>query len=158
TAGSNNRNCSAGKEKAMSAQAKKLSPFVFILAVILLVSAAPAFGQEKQSGSPVAEAGSLQPEALKDEVSRLLQSGDIKDQAWGAYLIGKYRLTEFISLLPNLLNPVSQTEPAGAGYLRRAIFDTLIQMEGVASSDILMPLYKNYPDEVLILLAKSPRD
>lgn len=97
-------------------------------------------------------------------VRELLYSPELKNQAWAAYLAEKYGLVEFIPDLEKLLRPVSseatihsqpETEQL---FLNRIVLGALIQLNASLSSNGLMAFYEAFPDEVIILMANSPKE
>jgi len=95
---------------------------------------------------------------VKNKVERLIQSASTRDRAWAAYLIGEYRLKEFAPALNELLNPNSLDPEWETGFVHRAVLDSVIRLGISAPSDSLTPLYKRFPDETLIILARSPSE
>ncbi|MBO0860936.1 MAG: hypothetical protein J2P21_21120 [Chloracidobacterium sp.] len=95
---------------------------------------------------------------VKNRIERLIQSASTRDRAWAAYLIGEYKLKEFAPALIELLNPNSFDPEGEIGFVYRAVLDGLIRMGVSAPSDSLMPLYKRFPDETLIIMARSPSE
>src|SRR5262245_18852113 len=93
---------------------------------------------------------------VKNKVEQLIQSASTRDRAWAAYFIGEYKLEEFAPALIKLLNP-NQLDPEWEdGFVYRAVLDSLIRLDISAPSDSLMPLYKRFPAQTLIILARSP--
>src|SRR5215813_8352490 len=95
---------------------------------------------------------------VKTRVGQLIQSASNKDRAWAAYLIGQYGLKEFAPALIGLLNPNSLEPDWETGYVYRAVLDSLIKLRVSVPSDRLAPLYERFPDETLIILARSPSE
>jgi hypothetical protein len=95
---------------------------------------------------------------VKNRVDQLIQSASNKDRAWAAYLIGEYGLKEFAPALIELLNPNPIGPEWETAFLYSAVLDSLIRLRVSAPSDSLMPLYKRFPDETLIILARSPSE
>jgi hypothetical protein len=97
-------------------------------------------------------------------VLTLLNSLETKEHAWAAYLAEKYRLVELIPQLKNLLRPVSSfaanysTTESEQQYLNRIVLGALIQLDASLTSNELMAYYEEFPDEVIILMAKSPKE
>jgi hypothetical protein len=122
----------------------------FFSLLFLLINLANVTGQ-----SPV-ELQLIKQEDAEQLVPKLLHSSEMKDQAWGAYLIGKHQLREFVPALREKLllkiPSVSQHEI----QMHRVIVDTLILLEAQISAADFVPLYKKFPNETLILLAKAP--
>ena len=95
---------------------------------------------------------------VKNRVDQLIQSTSNKDRAWAAYLIGEYDLKEFAPALIELLNPNQRDPEWETEFVYRAALDGLIRLRINVPSDSLMPLYKRFPDETLIILARSPSE
>ena len=95
---------------------------------------------------------------VKNRVGQLIQSASTRDRAWAAYLIGEYGLKEFAPALIELLNPNSIASEWETEFVHRAVLDSLIKLRVGVPSDSLAPLYKRFPDETLIILARSPSE
>lgn len=95
---------------------------------------------------------------VKNKVDRLIQSESARDRAWAAYLIGEYGLKELAPALIGLLNPNSLDPEWEPGFVYRAVLDSLIRLRVSVPPDSLAPLYKRFPYETLIILARSPSD
>jgi len=95
---------------------------------------------------------------VKNRVDQLIQSASNKDRAWAAYLIGEYGLKEFAPALVELLNPNQGAPEWETELVYRAALDSLIRLRVGAPSGSLMPLYERFPDETLIILARSPSE
>jgi hypothetical protein len=54
-------------------------------------------------------------EPLRAQTERLLQSPDLRDRTWGAYLVGRLGLQDLVPRLVTLLDP---HWPFGSGYQR----------------------------------------
>lgn len=93
---------------------------------------------------------------IKNKVEQLIQSASAKDRAWAAYLIGEYGLKDFAPALIEILDPDSLSPDWETGYIYRAVLDSLIKLRVSVPYDKLMPLYERFPDETLIILARSP--
>jgi hypothetical protein len=118
-------------------------------------------------------------------IQSLLDSGSPNDQAWGAYWAAKHGMANFAPQLIRLVDPMKSKQVRESGVFRMlfyllpsvsseipseqrlqicnhyrdlAILDSLIQLNASVSSEQLLPLYDHYPDQVLILLAKSPKE
>jgi hypothetical protein len=94
----------------------------------------------------------------KNRVAQLIQSASNKDRAWAAYLIGEYELTEFAPALIELLDPNQIGPEWESSPVYSAVLDSLIRLRVSVPSDSLMPLYERYPDQTLIILARSPSE
>lgn len=129
---------------------------LFICAALLCVAASSAQGQE--SGETKTNLPSfVRLGDVSAEAARLLKSGENVDRAWGAYLVGLHGLKEHAPLLVSLLEDESLR---GGGrqetFVRQAALDALIRLDAEVPAESLLPLYQSEPDEVLILLARSP--
>src|SRR5688572_27788670 len=122
----------------------------FCLSIIIGLSVA-TFGQDDLSNAASTKTGALQNEQLKSEVDRLFNSMLSKDQAWALYLSGKYGLKEYVPLILDSLQRSSNNSQDTAYLTCRVAFDSLIQLEAEIPASELMPLYKKFPDEVMIL-------
>jgi hypothetical protein len=97
-------------------------------------------------------------------IRELLYSPEIKNQAWAAYLAQEYGLVEFIPQLEILLRPVSREATMSSrieneqSVLNRIVLGSLIQLDASVTSGDLMPFYEAFPDEVIILMSKSPKE
>ena len=131
--------------------------------MLLLTLSISAFGQTRFVEAAQEPVGSRSIEKVKDEIARLILSENIKDRAWGAYLIGIYGLSEFSSALIELLirssdTSSSQAESRETGFLHRIALDSLIQLHATVPGEKLLPFYQKFPDEMIILLAQSPAE
>jgi hypothetical protein len=95
---------------------------------------------------------------VKNKVEQLIQSDSKMDRAWAAYFIGEYGLKEFEPALIELLNPDTLAPEGETSFLYRAVLDSVIKLRISVPSDKLTPLYERFPDETLIILARSPSD
>lgn len=131
---------------------------LLVCAALLCVAFARTFGQESVETKPklpsfvhLGDAGA--------EAARLLKSSELKERAWGAYLVGLYGLKE---QTPSLISILEDQSLDGGGpveaVLRQAAFDSLIRLDADVPAETLTPLYQSSPDEVLILLARRPVD
>ncbi len=125
------------------------SLLVLAIAAQLLCGRAGALQIERL---PLPAGVSLAP--VRDQTERLLQSPDVRDRTWGAYLVGRLGWDELVPQLIMLLDP---NWPFGShsqrDLLNRATFDSLIQLDAKVDADRLLPHWESYPDETLILLA-----
>ena len=128
----------------------------FLCAALVLIAPVAVFSQQRNNDPTQSPTLSFQIENVKAEISGLILSSEIKDRAWGAYLIGKYGLSEFIPALRGLLNSVAYGEQIETGFLHNTALDSLIQLQATVPGEEMMPFYQQFPDEVIILLAKSP--
>jgi hypothetical protein len=99
----------------------------------------------------IAQPPTLQLEDIKANVRTLLASEQVRDQAWAAYYIGKFRWTEFT---PELVKMLARGDDGS--FLHRATFDALIQLNTVVKAEKLLPHFERFPNQVLILLAVDP--
>src|SRR5262249_34662501 len=95
---------------------------------------------------------------VKNRIDQLIQSNSNKDRAWAAYVIGEYDLKELSPALIELLNPNQRDPEWETEFVYRAALDSIIRLRVSAPSDSLLPLYKRFPDETLIILARSPSE
>jgi hypothetical protein len=92
------------------------------------------------------------------EARRLLESGENRERAWGAYLAGLHGLRALAPRLVGLLaDPTLDGGGREAGLVRQAALDALIRLRAEAPAETLMPLWQTSPDEVIILLARDPQ-
>ncbi|MDQ3917525.1 MAG: hypothetical protein M3348_03535 [Acidobacteriota bacterium] len=137
---------------------------LLVCATLLLLAAAQAFGQEsgaRASAEEAADDAKATPSFLRlgdvsEESARLLKSQGNRERAWGAYLAGANGLKGQSAALVELL-----ADPGlGGGWeeslVRQAALDALIRLDAEVPSEKLLPLYQSSPDEVVILLARSP--
>lgn len=124
---------------------------------LIIFLPAVAFGQNNTAVAGM-QKGTPENDLVKAEVGQLLASTANRDQAWAAYLIGKYELKEMASQLYPLLNPQLNGPQNEIGFVHRAALDTLIQLGVTVPGDKLMPLYNKCPNEVVILLARAPQE
>jgi hypothetical protein len=135
-----------------------MSRKLLVCAALVCVAFARASGQgsvESKSATPsFVRLGDADAEA-----ARLLNSGENRERAWGAYLVGLHALK---GQTPSLVS-ILQDESLNAGgpvesVVRQAALDSLIRLDAEVPSDVLLPLYASSPNEVLILLARSPQE
>jgi hypothetical protein len=107
---------------------------------------------EQQTG-PAAPAYTVE---VKNRISRLIKSSSSKDLAWAAYLIGQHELKEFEPALTELLD-ASPTDEWG-WLVRTVVMDSLIRLRINLPPERLMLLYEQFPDEVLIIMAREPEE
>ncbi len=93
----------------------------------------------------------FQLEDIKANVRQLLASEKIQDQAWAAYYIGKFRWAEFTPELKKML-----ARGADGSFQYRAALDALIQLNAVVKAEVLLPQFKQFPNQIVILLAQDP--
>ena len=92
------------------------------------------------------------------EARRLLESGENRERAWGAYLAGLHGLkAETPRLVGLLADPALDGGGWEAALVRQAALDALIRLGAEVPAETLLPLRPSSPDEVLILLARDPR-
>src|SRR5262245_35322225 len=99
-----------------------------------------------------------QPERTSSQIDELLRSPSTVDQAWAAYLIGKDRLSERGPEIERLLTGINTSSDPNKDILIRAALDTAVQLNLKLSVERLMPLYRVYSPQVLILLTRSPEE
>lgn len=93
---------------------------------------------------------------IRNGVARLTHSNEIRKQAWGAYLVGERRLKDLAPSLHSLLVQSQEADPHQVHCLRLVVFDSLIRLSATVSAKDLLPLFSDYPEQVIILLANSP--
>jgi len=123
------------------------------LAVLILPS-----HQEQTPTVEYQQLNAIHKAEVKTRVGQLIQSASNRDRAWAAYLIGEYGLKEFAPTLIELLNPNSLDTEWETEFVYRAALDSLIKLRISVPSDKVTPLYKSFPDETLIILARSPAE
>lgn len=152
---------------------------LLVCATLLLLAAAQAFGQENGARASVQEAAADQKAAADDgaktnaddakatpsflrlgdvseESARLLKSKGNRERAWGAYLAGANGLKGQSAALVELLADPNLGGGWEESLVRQAALDALIRLDAEVPSEKLLPLYQSSPDEVVILLARSP--
>lgn len=130
---------------------------LLVCAALLCVASARASGQEVvESDRPTPSFVRLGDVAA--ESARLLNSNENRERAWGAYLVGLHALTgQTASLVSILADESLNGGGPGEAVVRQAALDSLIRLDAEVPSDVLLPLYAHSPNEVLILLARSPQ-
>lgn len=91
---------------------------------------------------------------VRDQASKLLDSQDASNRAWGAYLVGQNGLSELQPRLANLLDGIDASSVDEC--LIRSILDAEIRQGADLPTKILTKFYGRYPNEVTILFARSP--
>jgi hypothetical protein len=128
----------------------------FLCCALILIFQAFAFSQgHNATGNQIR---TLQQDKLQSEAARLIESSASRDQAWAAYLIGKYELESLVPRLYPLLDLDLKGEGHEVEFVHRAALDSLIQLDAKVPGNKLLPLYAKFPNEVLILLARSPKE
>jgi hypothetical protein len=131
-----------------------------VCAALLWLAAARAAGQE---GAAEDAARGAFPSFVRlgdvgAEARRLLQSAEKQERAWGAYLAGLHGLK---ASAPGLVELLADPALAAGGpedaLVRQAALDALIRLGAEVPAETLMPLRPSAPDEVIILLARDPR-
>lgn len=118
---------------------------------LLVLTNAPAPGQSAADAQPAPTPGDAQ-------AVRLLRSLDNRERAWGAFLIGAHGSKQHAPLLVGLLeNPGLAADGWEEGVVRQAVLDALIRLDAEVPAERLLPLYESSPDEVIILLARAPK-
>jgi hypothetical protein len=133
-----------------------MSRICSVTLILLFVSMSLAAGlpPELEDGTP------LPPEKQTAVISGLLNSGDIREQAWGAHLTAKYNHPEFIPALLKFLTPLPldqrQWDPSMTARhdLNHVVLDALIQINANVPADQLLSLFDLYPDPLIILFSK----
>ncbi len=131
---------------------------LIVCAALVCVAFARASGQgggESKSATP----SFVQLGDVNAEAARLLKSYENRERAWGAYLAGIYGLKGQADSLVSILED-ENLNGGGAeeAAVRQAALDALIRLDAGVPAEALLPLYASAPDEVLILLAHSPRE
>lgn len=129
---------------------------LLVCAALVCVAFARASGQESEE-SKAATPSFVRVGDANAEAARLLKSDENRERAWGAYLVGLHGLKEqtpsLVSMLEDeRLNTVYWQE----SFVRQTALDALIRLDAEVPAETLAPLYKDAPDEVLILLARDP--
>ncbi|HEX8290926.1 MAG TPA: hypothetical protein VF570_04170, partial [Pyrinomonadaceae bacterium] len=118
---------------------------------LLLPTGVRAAGQEAAGARPLVTQGHA-------EAARLLKSQGNRERAWGAYLAGAHGLMEHAPLLVGLLeDPNIVSGGWEESVVRQAALDALIRLDAEVPAEKLLPLYGSSPDEVVILLARVPK-
>ena len=123
-----------------------------LFSIFFFLLSCTALGQSNISSQSAASP--IQIDEVRARVNQLIHSDKSQDQAWGAYLIGKYRFDEFTPELIKLLN-VSKTTSSDTEHVHRAILDALIQINANVKNEVLLPHYQRFSTQVLILLAND---
>jgi len=130
---------------------------LLVCAALLCVACARASGQGGVESKPTTPSFVRLVDAAA-EAARLLQSYENRERAWGAYLVGLHGLK---GQAPSLVSILGDENLSGGGaeesVVRQAALDSLIRLDAEVPSDVLLPLYASSPNEVLILLARSPQ-
>jgi hypothetical protein len=132
---------------------------LLVCAALIWLAVSNAFGQEiEAAGNAVRDEppafGRL--DDVRGEAARLLKSQASRERAWGAYLVGLHGFKEQESSLVGLLADPNLGNVWEEALVRQAALDSLIQINAEVPAEQLMPLYHSSPDEVLILLARTP--
>jgi hypothetical protein len=125
---------------------------------LLLVSVERCTGQAVAEGGRKDILAEMSQSERKEHIQQLLDSGSPNDQAWGAYWAAQYRMVDFTPQLIRLVDPIPSKQQNALQFRDLAMFDALIQLNASVPYKQLMPLYDRYPDHVLILLAKLPKE
>jgi hypothetical protein len=92
------------------------------------------------------------------EAARLLKSDDLKERAWGAYLVGLHGLKDQTASLVSILEDEKlNTVYWQEAFVRQAALDALIRLDAEVPAEKLLPLYQSSPNEVVILLGRDPK-
>src|SRR5215510_13450519 len=136
--------------------ALSMNPFICLVFSGLL-SILPSYQEPAPAVEPQ-QLNTIHRVEVKNRIGQLIQSASTRDRAWAAYLIGEYGLKEFAPALIELLNPNQLDPDWETAFLYSAVLDSIIRLRVSAPSDSLLPLYKRFPDETLIILARSPSE
>ncbi len=124
--------------------------------ILLLQSLVWFGGTASRTSSLVAGPAHDERASVLDHASKMLDSQDVRERAWGAYLAGQNGLSELEPELESILE-----EAGTSGHdesLVRSILDADIQMRAALPAKILASICDRYPNETTILLAQSPQD
>lgn len=134
---------------------------LLLCVTLLLLTHARAAGQEAGARTDAQQGALPSFVRLGDagaEARRLLQSGENRERAWGAYLLGLHGLrAEAPRLVELLADPALAGGDWEAALVRQAALDALIRLDAKVPAERLLPLYTSSPDEVIILLAREPQ-
>jgi hypothetical protein len=128
------------------------------LFAFLTLSQETALAQEPAPAADPQQLKAIHREEAKNRIDQWIQSGSTRDRAWAAYYIGEYGLDEFAPALIDLLDPNSPDPGWETGYVYRAALDSIIRLRVSVPSEKLAALYERFPDETLIILARSPSE
>ncbi len=115
-----------------------------------------ALASAQSSGVPGPKAALLAGETGKARA--LLQSASLSDQAWGAYLIGRLRLTDLYGDLTSELRAAARMASASSGdeyAYCAALLDAAVEVGLDLPVAVLQPYEERWKEPVLILLAAS---
>jgi hypothetical protein len=134
---------------------------LLLCVTLLLLTQTHAAGQEAEArtdATPDAPPSFVRLGDVGAEARRLLESGEHRERAWGAYLAGLHGLkAEAPRLVELLADPALDTGGWEEAVVRQAALDALIRLRAEVPAETLMPLRQSAPDEVIILLARDPR-
>lgn len=129
---------------------------LLVCAALLCVAFARASGQEGSVESKSATPSFVRVGDVSAEAARLLKSDENVERAWGAYLAGLHGLKDQTPSLVSMLEDERlNTMYWQESFVRQAALDALIRLDAEVPAETLAPLYKDAPDEVLILLARD---
>lgn len=94
----------------------------------------------------------------KERAARMMDSDEIREQAWGAYLAGERGLRDFIPSLRRLLARKKDPDEHQLHCLRLVVLDSLIRLNATVSAKELLSLFEDCPEQVIVLLANSPAE
>jgi hypothetical protein len=106
-----------------------------------------------QDNSPVPVEDNKEPSP--DRASSLLNSREAADRAWGAYLAGRYHLT---NLQPRLQNLLPEILASNDQYLVCSFLEAEIQLGSVLSEEMMRTIYKGYPTEAVVIFSAAPEN
>ena len=85
-------------------------------------------------------------------VTRLLQSNDVKDVAWGAFTASQYHVVSAVPLLTAALGHQLEANDDARDAVELAILDALAQLDAHVPVETLRPFLDRWPIPTLILL------
>src|SRR5262249_21952223 len=89
------------------------------------------------------------------QIVKLLSSNDVKDRAWGAYLVGKRHYNDLVPNLLKLFDTGFKDQDYETQLVYRCALDSLIQLNATVPSKILLPLFDHFRPEAIILAANA---
>src|SRR5215471_3000891 len=90
--------------------------------------------------------------------TRLLQSSDAKEVAWGAFTAAQYDLGSAVPLLIAALQRDRSTDADTHGLTELAILDALVQLRAQVPADLLRSSLGRWPIATLVLLKDATGD
>jgi hypothetical protein len=131
-------------------QGEKIMHNILMSVLLLLLSGLPT----PSFSSSVAEHDESAP--VLERASKLLNSNEAADRAWGAYLAGQNKLTVLQPKLEELLRKSESYEfQLDEVLVRRSIVDAAINMGAALPEEIINNMYIN---DAIVLFAQSPKN